>query len=349
MADPKIISASKIACYRECPLAFSFQYYGVDGKRLQTPKHPAAAFGSEIHYMADQFYKKKSKGEIVVGTPKWADVEKCIGTWKWRWLTVMKTNESMGGKVNFSSEEQKWVYYWEGVNILKGYYQKMCSLPWPLETEKRYNIEIAGEKAMAKIDRLDRVDGELIVTDYKSDKISPEKNTFLLHRSPQFTLYSYAIEQTFHEKPGMVFLHLRSGKGIKTKRGKEDYDYLENLVRTTAQGIRNDNFVPFYGFHCGMCGFRDNACRENCIGADSKLKALEHAFLTTPEIANWISFPVPKKKFEDRFDRILKNVEKPWVKTELMKIFESYEKIQEELVALTTGDFWSALNSGDDE
>ena len=331
MADPKTISASKVAFYRGCPLAcyFRYEYRDKNDKKLIVPISPPLAFGVEMHYMADQLYKKKEKGKLVKGVPKWADVDKCIGMWGYRWRLISAEKKCRGIPVKFSSEGEKWMYYWDGVKILKGFYNKMITLPWPAETETRKDSEIGGEKVMAKIDRLDlrEENGDLqqIISDYKTDRKSPIKSTFLLHRLPQFTLYSYVHEKNTGIRPHLSLLHLRSGKAFKTRRNNGDYEYLEAIIKDTADSIRKDRFVPFFGFHCNMCDYRDYPCREYGMGVDGKLKALEESMKTAPEIADWLSFDVEQKSREpsDIFDNILANLpkSKPWIGKELEKIF----------------------------
>jgi len=357
MADPKTISASKIAYHRGCPLARAFRYEEIDGKKLEKPPtSPALAFGIKIHYMADQLYKKKQKGEIVVGVPKWETVDKCIGAWKFNWGTVMRDGICRNDTVKFKSEAEKWTYYWAGVHILKGFYNKMVSLPWPEGTEKDYRTEFAGEKVVAKIDRLDirKENGELkhIISDYKTDRLSPEASTFLLHRSPQFTLYSKIYEQMHGIKPSMQLIHMRTGKAFKTARNQGDYDYLEALVKQVAKSIRNDEILPFFGFHCNMCGYKENACKDYGIGVDGKLKALEEAMKTSPEISDWISFDVEKPQLK-LFDKILEKIPKSlgWVRTETEKIFADCIMMKDtiEEIGVDSLEFISAMQEPPEE
>jgi len=341
MADPKTISASRVSFYRGCPLAYYFKYEYKDknNKKIVVPISPSLAFGVEIHYMADQLYKKTKNKVILKGVPKWEDTGKCLGTWWYRWGLVSKDQLCRKKPVKFSSEAEKWRYHWDGVRILKGFYNKMSKMPWPEETEARYECEISGEKAMAKIDRLDirEEGGELkhTISDYKTDRKSPESSTFLLHRLPQFTLYSYAYEKNKGIRPSLNLIHLRSGKAFKTKRNEGDYEYLEAIVKDIAQGIRNDKFVPFFGFHCNMCDYRDSPCREYGIGVDGKLKALEEAMKTSPEISDWLSFDVeqPKRTHSKLFENILENLpkSKPWIRKELEKIFADYSFLKKTL------------------
>ena len=356
MADPKELSASKIAFYRGCPQACRFMYIGIDGKRILAPKPAPAVFGADIHYLADLLYKKKKKGEIVHGVPKWESVDSCIGTWKYRWFNVMKTQQSRNLPVVFKSDMEKWNYYWTGVRILKGFYNKMVTLPWPAETESTYRGEVAGQKVMARIDRLDirEEENELrhIITDYKTDRSSPEKNTFSLHRSPQFTLQSYLFEKKTGIRPHMILHHMRSGKGFKTRRNDGDYEYLEAIVKDVSEGFKNDRFVPFFGFHCNMCQYREYPCREYSMGVDGKLKALEEAMKTSPEIADWISYDVEKPQaelFENILEKIPKSIE--WIKSALEGIFSDYLMMKDtiEEIGLDSLDFISAMNTHPDE
>jgi hypothetical protein len=350
--DPKVISASKMAFYRGCPLAYVFKYE----QKVKVPTVPAAAFGVAIHYMADQLYKKKEKGEIVVGIPKWGDVDKCLGSWDFLWRqSIMAKEECRKSKVVFKSEMEKWTYYWTGQRILKGFYNKMVTLPWPTGTEKDYRTEIAGEKVMAKIDRLDirEEKGELrhIITDYKTDRISPAADTFLLHRLPQFTLYSRVYEELTGIKPHMEELHMRSGKSFKTIRNQEDYNYLTALIRKVANDIRNEEIIPYFGFHCNMCHYKKDECKKYGVGVDGKLKALEIAMQTSPEIDDWLSFDVENKQIP-LFEKVLSKIPKSlgWIRSTLDNVFADYIMMKDtiEEIGVDSAGFLSALQQPDD-
>jgi CRISPR/Cas system-associated exonuclease Cas4 (RecB family) len=140
-----------------------------------------------------------------------------------------------------------------------------------VHTEKSFGVrkdepfEIGGHPVQGFIDRIDFLDGFWYVTDYNTDKKSPEKDSFILHRHPQFTIYSYAFRKVFGElEKSILYYHLRSGRVFKTHRSEKDYDYLKRLLDEVAEGIEKEVFVPFYGFHCNFCDYK-TACEKYSI------------------------------------------------------------------------------------
>jgi hypothetical protein len=66
------------------------------------------------------------------------------------------------------------------------------------------------------------------------------------------------------DERAILYYHLRSGEVFKTHRSEKDFDYLKRLLDAFAEGVSNDGFVPFYGFHCNMCDLR-SICERYAI------------------------------------------------------------------------------------
>jgi len=162
-------------------------------------------------------------------------------------------------------------YMKTGDKILKRFYIRHKEKINPLEKElvfgrkKEDVIKIGDHEVTGVFDRIDKLKNKWYITDYKTNKYSPETDSFTLHRNIQFSLYSHAFRQIFGEKEAAIlFYHLRSGKVFKTFRNQKDYDYLKRILDEVSEGITKNKFVPFYGFHCNMCD-KKSACEKYSI------------------------------------------------------------------------------------
>lgn len=281
------LSASKLATYRGCPLAFNYNYL----LHVKVPQSPSKIFGKEIHYMLESFHKMNFKS-----------ADSFVGFWKHRWWGVV--NGDYGDiEIAFKNKGQSGSLCWWGERILRHFYEHNKKLPKPLMVEEdfgKYNLEFEGIKLKGKWDRVDEIDGKIVITDYKTDFFSPAQDTFLLHRLPQFTFYALAWHKKFGKIPHLGMHHLRSGQVFRTKRTEDDFEYLGDVIVKTKKRILEGDFTPFYGFHCKLCDFKP-FCRGNCVGVSSRLKKREEKEDTKPELWSMLSYDIPEKesrKFE---------------------------------------------------
>jgi len=297
MAKVGVLSASKITSYEFCPLHFYFRY--ISHEKVAEPS--CFTFGKAIHYMLKLFYDKNFKS-----------AENFTKFWKYYWYVFklgIKFETSDGRKQTFKEldkqvrklkEEKKFnfknfyevTYYANlGARILKKFYHK--NLPKPKLYEKKFKIKFKGHEIQGVWDRIDDTDEGPILLDYKTDRYSPKskEDLFLLHRHPQFTIYDLAHRIEFGRAPRkIIFHHLRTGKAVKTKRSKEDHDYLNALLDKVAYGIESDEFTPFYSpFKCRKCMYI-GPCAHFGIGVGPKLRELEKAMAVEPDIDPFFSW-----------------------------------------------------------
>ncbi len=281
MAEIKKLSSSKITTYKGCPFAYYLKYE----KHEKIPTNVRYAFGKGIHYMLEEFYKKNYKSPESFGN-----------FWKYYWGMLasgenlkgkqkrqLKLNEfpmkngnvlKLGDHIDYGNDPAGvfFGYMKLGEDILKKFYKRHISekdpenksRKIPIAIEKGFGVKknepfrINGINMIGYIDRIDRdFKGKYFISDYKTDKKTPEDGAFILHRHPQFTLYSYAFRELFQEKEeAILYYHLRSGKVFKSHRNEKDYDYMKRLIDDVAEGITQDRFTPFYGFHCNFCDYK---------------------------------------------------------------------------------------------
>ena len=181
-----------------------------------------------------------------------------------------------------------------GVNILDKFYYKHKQQEAPYTKELSFGVkkaeplDINGHLVRGVFDRIDSKNNLWYLTDYKTNKKSPEEDSFELHRSPQFTLYSYAFRKLFNTKEKYIlFYHLRSGDVFKTYRNEKDFDYLKKLLDEVAEGISKDNFVPFYDFHCNFCDYKMPCEKYNVSYRGGPSIDLEGKIMNTEKFTEW--------------------------------------------------------------
>ena len=272
MAQVGKLSASKITTYKGCSLSYFLKYV----KHEKTPTSVRAVFGKDIHYMLNRFYNVNYQSP-----------ESFAKYWKFYWTSNVagnflkgKNKENLdvrqfnlkkdfvlrlGDHIEFGPDPVGvfFGYMKLGENILKKFYIKRKNRPPPIAKESSFGakkdepFKINSHLVRGVFDRIDKIDKGYLITDYKTDKKSPEEDSFVLDRNPQFTLYSYAFRKLYGEKEyAILYYHLRSGKVFKTHRSEKDFDYIKKLLDDVSEGITKNIFVPFYGFHCNFCDYK---------------------------------------------------------------------------------------------
>ena len=312
MVEVGILSPTKITTYMGCGLSYYLQYVAHE----KIASNVRLVFGKEIHHMLEQFYKKNFKSE-----------DSFVNSWKYRWFSSIsgdflkgkqkrelqvkeiKTSENFTLKIGDHVDLEDWDpvatffgYKSLGEKILRRFYQRHKDkdpplyIEYPFGIKKDKPVEIYGHKIRGIFDRIDFLDKKWYITDYKTDKSSPEKDSFTLHRYPQFTLYSNAFGKIFGEKEeAILYYHLRSGRVFKTHRSEKDYEYLKKLLDSVSEGISKDIFVPFYGFHCNFCRYKVPCERYSIpyhggprIDLEKKIIGAETFKKWDAEVPNWM-------------------------------------------------------------
>jgi len=278
MVDVKRWSASKLTCYYGCPFAFFLRYV----KHEPIPENSRLSFGKAAHYLLNRFYGVNFKSPESFGK-----------FWNYYWMGYcagdfirgkkkaelkitahpMKKGDPvrLGNHISWPEDDPVGLYFGYmklGRNIMERFYKRHKTRKPPVLKEKRFNLNIDGHEVVVVYDRVDEIeDGRIVISDYKTDKGSPQKNSFVLHRHPQFTLYSLALRQLVKEgrvsfskgqdKEDVIFYyHLRSGQVFETHRSEKDFEYIHHLLDEATKKVEADDFTPFYGFHCHMCDFQ---------------------------------------------------------------------------------------------
>ncbi len=153
-------------------------------------------------------------------------------------MTDEEKNQSLKKHIDSAFEElqtglAEWIQHVEKSRILE-----LC-LEWleleternsfkVVETEKEHHLELAGIKFKIIIDRVDEVNGEAVIIDYKTGRASINDLMKAPLAAPQLAVYLLAVEQ---QVAGIGYGLLHSDDGVKLSAVVEDEEVL-NKART---------------------------------------------------------------------------------------------------------------------
>ena len=289
MADIGKLSATKITTYMGCSMAYALAYVFHE----KVPTNATLLSGKSIHYMLDHFYDVNFKsedsfagywrhywggqvsGDFIQGKEK-EKLQLVEHEYFGRDPVSRKRVKKIlrvGNHVDFGRDPVGifFGHMKSGETMLRNFYSRHAVEKDPNNDERQPPVDrernfgkrkddpfsMDGIPIVGVFDRIDKKGEVWYITDYKTDRKSPGDDAFILHRHPQFTLYSYVFRKIYGvEESAILYYHLRSGDIFKTHRSEKDYDYLRRLISHVADGILHDRFVPFYGFHCNFCPYK---------------------------------------------------------------------------------------------
>jgi hypothetical protein len=151
----------------------------------------------------------------------------------------------------------------EGIEMLERYFAQMETgriSKEPLAVEQEFRLPIAGIDIVGKVDKVERDEQGLIVTDYKSGSRKPDD--WFLRRNLQFTAYYWACKELYGEYPYKVqWHHLRTGEILTSVRDEFDIDQLVRIVTAAVEMQNMDMRYRIYHEQvCGWCDYRGPIC-----------------------------------------------------------------------------------------
>ena len=228
---PYALSPSSIASFKECPLAFRFSY--VD--RLPEPPSVWTAKGTLVH-LALQYLLDRPADDRTIDAAL-ADLDRAR-------VTLAVDPEFAALELDDDEQAQ---FDRDAEQLLRRYFDlEDPQAVHPIGLELRLEATVGGVRIRGVIDRLDLVDGELVVTDYKTGAVPSEyfesKSLAGVH------MYSMLCEQNFGKRPKHVqLLYLskpeaiiatpsdQSSQGL-TRRTVALWSAIEQASRATTSG-----------------------------------------------------------------------------------------------------------------
>jgi putative RecB family exonuclease len=243
-ALPYALSPSSISSFKECPLAFKFAY--VD--RLPEPPSVWTAKGTLVH-LALQYLLDRPADDRTVDAAL-ADLDRAR-------VALARDPEFSALELD---DEERATFDRDSEALVRRYFElEDPQTVQPIGLELRLEAQVSGVRIRGVIDRLDLVDGELVVTDYKTGAVPSEyfekKSLAGVH------MYALLCEQNFGQRPHHVqLLYLSKPEAIIARPSDQSSVGLSRrtvaLWQAIEQACARDDFRPRPSRLCDFCTFR---------------------------------------------------------------------------------------------
>jgi len=241
---PYALSPSSISTFKQCPLAFRFAYV----ERLPEPPSVWTAKGTLVH-LALQYLLDRPADDRTLDAA-FADLDRAR-------VTLASDAEFAALELSDEAREQ---FDRDSEELIRRYFRlEDPQLVHPIGLELRLEARVDGVRIRGVIDRLDLVDGELVVTDYKTGAVPSE--FFEAKSLAGVHMYSLLCEQNFGRRPQQVqLLYLSKPEAIIARPSDQSS---QGVARRTValwtaieQACARDDFRPRTSRLCDFCTFR---------------------------------------------------------------------------------------------
>ena len=253
-----VLSPSRLNDYLACPRKFF--YIKVLGIDVEEANWDYANFGSIIHKLLENSVK------ITKQTGKYPEFEKI-------------KQEFYDGLDNtrFTTAAMKEKFEKSGIKMLENYYPYFSSIPVDRIAEVEYTfdgVQVGENFVTGKIDRIEKnSDGTYELYDYKTG--TPVSGTKVAPNQPkenyfnQLCFYKYAFEKATGKKVsqvGLIYVE-NHAKNVYKNLINEDMEYIEDLINSTYEKIKNFEFKPIKedpNGECKNCAYK-HLCKLDLI------------------------------------------------------------------------------------
>lgn len=242
--EKMIYSVSQLKTYESCPQKYLYQYiYKIPG----SSKH-YFDFGTSVHSVLEDILPEFSS------MPKEALYAKAISMLHQKWISK-----------GYESAQQEREYFEKGVDAIKHFIEKQKEFEnedrQTLSLEEKFLIDISGKKLLGFIDRIDKVNGEIEILDYKTS--NSMESTQQLKKNMQLYVYALAAKERFGRFPKKVGLwYLIHDKIAQIDFNERSLDEVKSQIVELVKGIENKQFNPKTSFFaCKFCDF-NNICPQ---------------------------------------------------------------------------------------
>jgi CRISPR/Cas system-associated exonuclease Cas4 (RecB family) len=238
------LSATKLVTYKQCPQAYNFRYE----RGLKTPAaFGSADLGNALHQSLATAYREWHYNDH---KPGWEWFEQC---WE-RSIAKLSAAQIQDGR------EMLQRYYRE-------YIAPLVVMPRPLGVESRIAAKVQFENIEfalnGRYDRLDNLEGELELIDYKTNKqpTMPDEDEV----DVQLGLYYLALQQVYQRSlKRLSLIFLRTGEQLCFEVTDAHHEKVQVLIAGLALRLRCDSeWEPQAGSHCKRCMYQ-KYCAAMC-------------------------------------------------------------------------------------
>jgi putative RecB family exonuclease len=244
LSVPSSLSPSKLSSFTTCALRFRFA--SID--KLPEPPTRAASRGTLVHAGLERLFTLPEAERVPAAAGPCLDAA----------LDAYRDDPEWTGLALDADAETAVVA--EARHLIDNYF--LLEDPRqvvPIGIELQLEVDIGGVTIRGIIDRLDLVDGELVVTDYKTGRPPSDR-----HARTSMTgvhVYSLLCERHFGRRPTRVqLLHLAEPVAIVAEPTEQSTRGLERRLqavwRAVESACEHDDFRPRPSRLCDWCAFQ---------------------------------------------------------------------------------------------
>lgn len=243
---PDHFSFTALKAYETCP--FQYRYSHI----LKVPvwgRH-TFSFGQSMHLALERFFavvadkqnmaEQKSDEEKRIKVPP---VKLLIQFFEEAWIDEW-----------YPSRKVRDEYFNKGKHALTVFYKKHKG-SWPAvqSVERGFTLKIGPYSIKGKVDRIDAVDGGIIITDYKTGQPKKEKDV----DKDQLLIYQMAATQVWNEEPKeLVFYYLDDNSSVSFLGTEKELSDMQQKIAGIIQQIHTGDFTHKAEAHkCKQCDF----------------------------------------------------------------------------------------------
>lgn len=243
-ALPYSLSPSSIASFKSCPLAFRFSYL----ERLPEPPSPWASKGTLVHRALELLMWRPAAARTIDAAL--VDLDQA--------RTELAEHPEFAG---LELTDEEWaLFHADAAQLVRRYFtlEDPTSVE-PIGLELKLEADLGSVRLRGIIDRLDLVDGELVVTDYKTGAVPSE--FFEAKSLAGVHVYALLCERMLGRRPARVqLLYLSKPEAIIAQPTDQSITGVQR--RTTAlwtaieRACSRDDFRPNPSRLCDFCAFK---------------------------------------------------------------------------------------------
>ncbi len=241
---PYSLSPSSIACFKSCPLAFRFSYV----ERLPEPPSPWASKGTLVHRALELLMCRPRHDRTIDAAL--ADLDRA--------RAELADDPEFAG---LELDEEEWrLFHADAEQLVHRYFElEDPTAVHPIGLELKLQADLDGVRLRGVIDRLDLVDGELVVTDYKTGSVPTEH--FEAKSLAGVHLYGLLCERMLGRRPVRVqLLYLSKPEAIIARPTDQSTNGVGRravaLWNAIERACARDDFRPSPSRLCDFCSFK---------------------------------------------------------------------------------------------
>lgn len=271
MKEIKKLSNSALDRFSQCPLSFFHSYVNEERPKQEGVEQFYADYGILLHFLVE-FYPRTNFYRDLPFTPStWVSEKNINGVLEGFGNQLMERKEpltleqmltiydSVFPMINFPSVEKHDEYYEQGLTYIKGIPEMDWSLVIGLEDEFMVDLQNNVVPIKGFIDKVERDEKGLVVTDYKTSK--PYSKNAIMKKN-QLPIYGMACFIVYGELPYKYrYDFVRFGKVVEVEIPVERLTEVKNAIKFKYMQMmaymRMGQFPPQYqDFYCkNFCGY----------------------------------------------------------------------------------------------